>query len=391
VTDGLFSDTETIQVTVNEVNNSAPVLAPIGNRTVDEQVLLAFTATATDADVPATTRTFSLGAGNPLGSAITAGGAFTWTPAETQGGAVYPVTVIVTDNGLPALNDTELIQITVNETNTAPFLNQPANVTVEEGQTATQQLLGADNDFPLATLTYSKVSGPVFLTVSNGGLVTVAPTLGDAGTHSATVQVSDGQASAMRSFSITVIPGEFTPAADAGGPYSGAIGAAVPFDGSGSSDPHGAALTYSWDFGDGTTAGGVNPVHAYAATGSYTVTLTVNNGTLSDTDVTTATIVAFFSTNVFVTGGNKTVRLGSGKPQTCVHIEPEGGAYDASDVDLSSIRMLYGSGVIPAISDKAAVGDDKNQNGVAEITACFSKEDLRVLFAGFRPTTSMWS
>ena len=71
---------EAITVTVNEVN-VAPVLAAIGNRTVEVSTLLAFTATATDADVPANTLTFSLDAGAPAGATINAAtGAFTWTP-----------------------------------------------------------------------------------------------------------------------------------------------------------------------------------------------------------------------------------------------------------------------------------------------------------------------
>ena len=47
-----LDDSETITVTVNEVN-VAPVLAAIGNQSVDERSLLTFTATATDADLPA--------------------------------------------------------------------------------------------------------------------------------------------------------------------------------------------------------------------------------------------------------------------------------------------------------------------------------------------------
>jgi hypothetical protein len=38
------------------------------------------------------------------------------------------------------------------------------------------------------------------------------------------------------------------PSADAGGPYAGDEGAAVEFEGSGSSDPQAQALTYEWDF-----------------------------------------------------------------------------------------------------------------------------------------------
>jgi PKD repeat protein len=41
--------------------------------------------------------------------------------------------------------------------------------------------------------------------------------------------------------------------------------------------------TYSWNFGDGTTSNEENPVHTYAATGNYTVSLTVTNSCGSNT------------------------------------------------------------------------------------------------------------
>ncbi|MET9398923.1 S8 family serine peptidase [Kitasatospora sp. NPDC002965] len=40
----------------------------------------------------------------------------------------------------------------------------------------------------------------------------------------------------------------------------------------------GSGLSYSWDFGDGTTGTGVRPVHTYGAYGTYTVRLTVTDG-----------------------------------------------------------------------------------------------------------------
>ena len=49
----------------------------------------------------------------------------------------------------------------------------------------------------------------------------------------------------------------------------------VKFDGSLSTDTDGIVNNYEWDFGDGTTGGGVYPQHIYLDEGVYTVTLTV--------------------------------------------------------------------------------------------------------------------
>lgn len=95
--------------------NTPPLLMPAGDQTVTAGSPLAFTATATDPDVPCQTLAFSLDAGAPAGASIDpASGAFTWTPALAQGGTVCSVTVRVTDNGVPALSDTQTISITVN-------------------------------------------------------------------------------------------------------------------------------------------------------------------------------------------------------------------------------------------------------------------------------------
>ena len=49
----------------------------------------------------------------------------------------------------------------------------------------------------------------------------------------------------------------------------------IIFDTSGIYDPDGVIVSYQWDFGDGTTGVGENPVHTYHFPGTYTVTLTV--------------------------------------------------------------------------------------------------------------------
>lgn len=56
-------------------------------------------------------------------------------------------------------------------------------------------------------------------------------------------------------------------------------GMTVGVDASTSSDPEGQALTYAWTFGDGATASGPTGTHTYASDGTYTIALTVSDGT----------------------------------------------------------------------------------------------------------------
>ncbi|HEU4407934.1 MAG TPA: S8 family serine peptidase, partial [Polyangiaceae bacterium] len=45
-----------------------------------------------------------------------------------------------------------------------------------------------------------------------------------------------------------------------------------------STDPDGDIVAWAWNFGDGATSADQNPAHAYAASGTYTVSLTVTDG-----------------------------------------------------------------------------------------------------------------
>ncbi len=78
--------------------------------------------------------------------------------------------------------------------------------------------------------------------------------------------------------SAEVYVGNNQPVAVAGAELPTEEGMVVQFDGTTSSDADGDALTYLWEFGDGTTAAGPTPTHTYADNGVYTVTLTVDDG-----------------------------------------------------------------------------------------------------------------
>jgi hypothetical protein len=170
------------------------------------------------------------------------------------------------------------------------------------------------------------------------------------------------------------------------------MGVPLTFDGRGSADPDGDPLGFAWVFGDGATGAGPQPAHAYAATGVYGVGLTVTDGTLSSFATTTASIVGLFQARAFTSTGNRNIRLNSGKPQWCVEIEAVANSFLNETVDMRSVVMRSpGTGTVEeihAILGKSSIGGDKDANGVEELSVCFGKEDLRLLFANLHGTTS---
>ncbi|MFN0179473.1 MAG: PKD domain-containing protein [Gemmatimonadales bacterium] len=91
--------------------------------------------------------------------------------------------------------------------------------------------------------------------------------------------------------------GNTPPIAEANGPYSASVGAAVVFLSAGSADPDGTISSYAWDFGDGTNGTGPNPSKSYPAAGTYTARLTVtDNLGASASDQATVTVSSASST-----------------------------------------------------------------------------------------------
>jgi hypothetical protein len=203
-----LSDSETITITVNEVN-VGPSLSGVSDRNVSEGSLLSFTVLGTDPDIPSQALTYSL-SGAPSGASINpANGVFSWTPSEAQGPATYSNIVIrVTDNGSPSLFIEESFTVVVNEVNVAPILTKPADATIDELVAWSLQLSASDSDLPPQTLTYSLVSGPAGLTVSGTGLVSWTPTEAQGpSTNTVTVKVADNGApslTATQAFTLTV-------------------------------------------------------------------------------------------------------------------------------------------------------------------------------------------
>lgn len=136
-------------------SNSAPVLSVINDRTANEMSSITFKASASDSDA-GDTLSFSLDPGAPPGSTLNAAsGIFNWTPTEAQGPGTYPITIRVTDNGIPRLSDARSFTITVNEVNRAPALNPLFDQTIPENLPFSFVATATDPDLPANILTFS--------------------------------------------------------------------------------------------------------------------------------------------------------------------------------------------------------------------------------------------
>ncbi|MCK4681701.1 PKD domain-containing protein, partial [Candidatus Bipolaricaulota bacterium] len=109
------------------------------------------------------------------------------------------------------------------------------------------------------------------------------------GTYTVRLTVTDNDGATgttTRQVGISAQPNQPPTAAFNANPSSTTVGSSISFNASASSDPDGWIVSYTWQFGDGTTGSGVTAQHSYAAAGTYTVRLTVtdNDGA---TDTTT--------------------------------------------------------------------------------------------------------
>ena len=102
---------------VNAPLNTAPTFtAPIAgtNFVLNAGVNLTVNCSATDADIPAQTLSYSLLTGPSGANVNIATGIFTWRSSVAQANSTNPVTLVVTDNGTPHLSATNHFTIQVN-------------------------------------------------------------------------------------------------------------------------------------------------------------------------------------------------------------------------------------------------------------------------------------
>ncbi len=200
------------------LENREPTLDKIKDITIAEGDTVSFTATAADPDGDKGGLQFSIDPGAPSGATIDpTTGELSWVTGEAHGGASYPITVRVTDNGSPNKFAKESFTITVEEVNTAPELSPIQNNSVTEGKSVTLQAHATDGDLPQQKLTFSLEEGaPVNAVIDpQSGLFTWdIPNDHGSQVHLITIKVTDNgdpKMSGTKEVMITVLDEDESP------------------------------------------------------------------------------------------------------------------------------------------------------------------------------------
>jgi len=173
-----LSATNSFTVVVNEVN-SAPVLPLQTNWTIAGLATLVVTNTASDADIPANTLTYTLVAA-PTNAVIDTNGVITWSPVAAQVPGTNVFETVVTDFNPWAVNAQQLsatnsFMVVVDAIHNGPVLPPQADQTVNELTLLVVTNRASDGDIPALPLTYQLVDPPAGASIDTNGIITWTP------------------------------------------------------------------------------------------------------------------------------------------------------------------------------------------------------------------------
>ena len=244
--------------------------------------------------------------------------------------------------------------ITTTPVNTAPVANAGPDRTTTAGSTITLTGSATDDGLPAPpalSSQWSQVSGPAMTKFGTPKAAVTTARFTSIGVYVLRLTVSDGALSSADEVTVTVTGPNQRPVANAGPDQTTPVGATVQLNGSASSDPDGQPITYAWSFVSrpaGSTAAlssptSLTPSFAVDLPGSYVVSLTVSDGSLTST-ADTVTVSTVNSAPVANAGPDQTATVG----QTVVL---NGGG--SSDVDGNPLTFAWTLTVRPTGSAAA--------------------------------------
>lgn len=270
VTDGLFVDAESLTISVKD--DVPPVFDSIPDKTVDENSLLTFTITATEANGETVSfSAFDLPPGATLDPVT---GVFSWTPSFSQAG-VYPDVTFIAHSGSPDQMDIESVSITVNNIDRAPVLDPTGSKSTTTGVNLAFTLTGLDPDG--GAISFSAIGLPAGATLDGvSGVFSWTPP--DAGTFPVTFRITSGEPALMDEEVITITVSAPPPPPGGGGGGGVVAGLPPPIISNIQADID-TNVTITWDTNESSTSIVDLATDAdFQRTGTYT--LSAGSGTL---------------------------------------------------------------------------------------------------------------
>ena len=312
--------------------NSPPVLVAPGNKSVDENSLISFVLSASDADGEAVS--YYMIPGALVGASLDAStGVFSWTPTYAQSG-IYNVIFGAASVGLL---DEETIVIMVNNINQAPLLAMIDDKTTDEGTLLTFMAPATDPDSDAITYTMTSTPSATGATLnSSNGLFSWTPAYNQQGAYALKLKVTDsgGLVSPEVSVNITVNDVNGPPVLSAVGNKSVNENELLTFTLL-AADPDGDTIAYSMSSTPGGAAfnaltGSFSWTPSYTQSGSYSVTFTATAGALKDDEMMTITVVNVNAAPVLAAVGNKSINEGAALTFTLTASDIDGDAISYS-------------------------------------------------------------
>ncbi len=310
VTAGDDRATDTVNVTVR-ADNDGPAADAGPDRTVDEDDAVRLDGSgSSDPEGEPLSWSWSQTGGSPavtLTGADTAAPGFTAPNLTADGTLTFTLTVTAGDD-----RATDTVDVTVRADNDGPAADAGPDRTVDEDDAVRLDGSGSsDPEGEPLSWSWSQTGGSPAVTLTGADTATpgfTAPNLTADGTLTFTLTVTAGDDRATDTVDVTVRADNDGPAADAGPDQVVDEGDAVRLDGSGSSDPEGEPLSWSWSqTGDSpavTLTGADTATPGFTApsgltedlTLTFMLTVTAGGATATDTvDVTVEWVGRIFT------------------------------------------------------------------------------------------------
>lgn len=152
-------------------------------------------------------------------------------------------------------------------------------------------------------------------------------------------------------------------------PTNGQAPLTVHFDAAGAYDPDNHQLSYTWDFGDNTTATGIGASHNYSSPGTYEAKLTVSDGELSDSKTIIIKINSTPIEPVTVIVDTKAINLTVDKSFTLHALVNPDNATNKSifwSTSNETIAIVNENGVVVGVAEGIATIKATTHNGLSD-------------------------